>query len=163
MAVRLIWLTLAALHILPIWRIGVDLFSGGDALGSFIILLLAQGFFVLKGVDVRWLRMPYRHGTLVSLVVLAAIGHGDVAAKGIEQMPMLMPTASVLAVGAAAARVLRRRGVALVGRALASVWLGLLLNQLATRLQVRALHGGIRVAAVPCYGGRAPPLNVTGS
>jgi hypothetical protein len=168
--VRLIWFALAVLHVLPIWRVGADLAGGGDGLGSFIILLLAQAFFVLKAFDVPWLRLPYRHGTLVSLIMLGLIGHGDVAAKGIEQMPMLVPVATVFVVGVAGTCVLRRKSktgrgwrLSLAGRPPFAVRLRLCLNQLATDLLSRTAFRRISVVSVPCCGGRAPPLNASGA
>jgi hypothetical protein len=151
------WATLAVLHVAPIIRVGASVLSGDGGAAGFTLLAMAFAFFGLKACDARWLRLPGRHGSLAALLVLALIGHGDVAAKGVEQLPMLAPAMTFVVIGAAA-RAMVRRGRTLRRGMSAADPFRLRLNEMATGLLGAIIAHRPSLAPRLCFAGRAPPF-----
>lgn len=158
LAWRFVWLVLVALHVGPLLRLGWSILaSDSGSWAALIGLALAQAFFLLKAIDVRWLRLPVRHGSLIALLLMAVLGHGPAAAKGLEQVPVLA-TATTIVLGVAGAGWLYRRRDSLLPHYPATARIRLLLNLIAMRLLTLDAPHRRASSAELCYAGRAPPL-----
>ncbi len=169
---RLVWGSLMALHLAPMARLLPDAMASGENLGSVAALLVVQTLFVLKVLDVGWLRWRSRRTTIIALLLLGLAGHGDVAAQGAEQMPMAAPVAGAVAIGAGTTVFLRRRrwlpnwsltNWSLKWSSNSSLTtslhgLRLSFNRIASDLLAHPCRRMGSIAAVPCMAGRGPPL-----
>ncbi|NOX57885.1 MAG: hypothetical protein GXP29_03390 [Planctomycetes bacterium] len=78
---RLLWLTLLVLHGLAIPGLIASISSGSDASGGVGLLLRIAGlsasaaFFVLKIIDVPWLRMNGSRRSIVSIILILVLMH----------------------------------------------------------------------------------------
>lgn len=111
---RAIWFALLAMHVPALIAVGSSIWRGEDSFSavSIVGLLLTVAFFVLKCLDVPYLRMRGRGAKIAFLLVCAFVHRGVVSGPVAEQ---IIDTSPVIAVAGAVAicsskRVRRRVG-----------------------------------------------------
>lgn len=86
---RVIWAALLLLH-MPAWLAVIGKSAAADSeldLLRLLAMTLVQGFFVLKVVDVRWLRIPRNSRSWLAFGLIVTLMHGDVARRALAGNP----------------------------------------------------------------------------
>ncbi len=118
---RLFWALMLLAHA-PAWLTIITERSAPPDAGTLIrwlLLTLSQVFFLLKLLDVPWLRLPADRRALLAVTLAFALLHGDVAARVLREGPArdtavmltFLAEGAVLLTGAALARVVLRVAV----------------------------------------------------
>lgn len=91
------------MHVAPLWKTALPLLAGDFAwgrLGAFSGVALAFGFFVLKALGVRLLRVRFHRAGLAAAVLGFALVHGDAAASAAKSNPGAAITVAAVVEGA---------------------------------------------------------------
>ncbi|MBT8484008.1 MAG: hypothetical protein HKO59_13205, partial [Phycisphaerales bacterium] len=65
--------------------------------GSLLGLAATTTFFLLKTLDVRWLRLNSRRGSLIAVLLIAAIAHHEVLPAANEPLALVVSVTAVSA------------------------------------------------------------------
>jgi hypothetical protein len=82
--VRFVWAALAAVHVLPLWRVSGRLLHDGlspSSVGLWLVLAGLLALFLLKSLGVPFLRVRCSRTALLALLVCFGLAHGDDAAQ----------------------------------------------------------------------------------
>jgi hypothetical protein len=101
---RASWILLCLIHTPILMAVVIAIAADGPdraRLLSAAAMLIAQGLFLLKALDVRWLRLAAGWQTLIAATVITAIVHGDamLARAGAGASPATIAVTSIAAAG----------------------------------------------------------------
>lgn len=117
---RGMWAVLAGAHAPALVSTLAGSIAGEGALPSFVLLALAQVLFLLKVLDVSWLRIPVNRRSIVALSAGFVLLHADVISRTVAREQLAgEPVQVALAVGGvsmlAALASLQRRDIRIRG------------------------------------------------